>query len=416
MHLPIKSALPLALVASPLLLAATHSPMSAAAQPACGAGNVNASFASAASAPATLSHAAINTSEFAVPEMLLPTYVENDTDAIEQGQIVHPVAASLEVLITSEQEWDSLVNAPQSTARFQNTPRLFIENPYGPAATSYDGLAGSEVFISSQTNCNLKEDPAADTTLEESGAAAGDIPNGDIPNLEPAVVPPAPVDASEPNVTPAETDAPATVDAPTDSSINVPIEGLSPVPTVRPEDQPVADPSRDPNNFTPEEFAPTPFDGSRTASLESLPDGSYRYLSGSFETRAYSDAVLVQNGGSIFLLTKVGNQVTGNLMPRLGLPGICVTGTLSGDVITGAAYPDDTANIEQVSAREVGETYEPYGSGALQIRRSQTAGDRTYYAGALLDLSNFSRINAGTALAPTACEVPTVEDSAETAD
>ena len=201
------------------------------------------------------------------------------------------------------------------------------------------------------------------------------------------------------------------MDVPADSSINVPTEGLRPVPTVRPEDQPQANPLRDPNNFTPEAFAPTPFDGSRTASLESLPDGSYRYLAGSFETRAYSDAVLVENGGSIFLLTKVGNQVTGNLMPRLGLPGICVTGTLSGDVITGAAYPGDTADVAQESAREIGDAYDPYGSGALQIRQSQTVGDRTYYAGALLDLSNFSRINAGTALAPTACEVPTVEAS-----
>ncbi|MEL7143056.1 MAG: hypothetical protein AAFY33_13825 [Cyanobacteria bacterium J06643_4] len=431
MHLSIKSALPFALIASPLLLAATQPLTSEASQQACGAGHVNASFSSVASTPeastsvastptastaGAIGTSAVNVPDFVAPEMLSLTYAQNDANAAELGRIVHPVAASLQVLITSEQEWDSLVNAPQSTARFQNTPRLFVESPYGPDLTSSIDFAESEALAEAQTRCNLKEDPSADAEPEESEAAADDIPN-----LDPSVVPPAPADAPatapELEEMPAETDAPTTIDAPVpaDSSINVPTEGLSPVPTVRPEDLPVADPLRDPNNFTPEEFVPTPFDGSWTASLESLPDGSYRYLAGSFETRAYSDDVLVENGGSIFLLTKVGNQVTGNLMPRLGLPGICVTGTLSGDVITGAAYPDDTADIEQESAREVGDEYEPYGSGALQIRRSQTVGDRTYYADALLDLSNFSRINAGTALAPTACEVPTVEAAAETA-
>ena len=160
MHLSIKSALPFALVASPLLLAATRPPMSEAALSVCGADTINASFTSAASTPATLSSIVVSSPDFSMLEMLAPTYEESGADAVEQGQIVHPVAASLEVLITSEQEWESLVNAPQSTTRFQNIPRLFIESPYGPEATSSIEFVDSEALTEAQTRCNLKEDPS----------------------------------------------------------------------------------------------------------------------------------------------------------------------------------------------------------------------------------------------------------------
>jgi hypothetical protein len=140
--------------------------------------------------------------------------------------------------------------------------------------------------------------------------------------------------------------------------------------------------------------------------LESLPDGNYRYLAGEVEARAYSDEEVRSHGGSVFILKKQGNTVTGNLLPRLGLPGICVTGTVSGDIITGAAYPYDTTDSLQDSARDLGETFEPYGSGALQIRRTtRPAEGGLYYAGAVLDLAGFSRINAGSTRPPEGCSV-----------
>ncbi len=137
--------------------------------------------------------------------------------------------------------------------------------------------------------------------------------------------------------------------------------------------------------------------------LATLPDGNYRYVSGETEGSGYTDQALRQRGGSLFLLKKEGDTVTGDLLPRLGLPGICITGSVNGDTISGAAYPDDTTDTLQDSARNIGETFEPYGSGALQIRRTRTEGNRLYYASAILDLSNFSRINAGSSLPPTRC-------------
>ena len=169
----------------------------------------------------------------------------------------------------------------------------------------------------------------------------------------------------------------------------------------------LAIPTLDPGNFTPTDDAPTPFDGSVVPTLESLPDGSYRYLAGDFEYGSYTNEQLAANGGAVFLLTKAGNKVTGSLSDTFGAPGICVTGTLSGNTITGAAYPNTTDETNTPEA--VGESFVSYGSGGLQVRLPQTVGDRTYYPSALLDLTNFSRINAGTALAPTDCVVPTTD-------
>ncbi len=154
---------------------------------------------------------------------------------------------------------------------------------------------------------------------------------------------------------------------------------------------------------TPNSTDPALPDINTAPALADLPDGSYRYVSGGTEASVYTESELRQRGGSIFLLTKKGDTVTGDLLPRLGLPGICVVGSANGNTVSGAAYPYDTTDTLQDSARNIGETFEPYGSGALQIRRTRTEGNRLYYASAMLDLSNFSRINAGPSLPPTRC-------------
>lgn len=163
--------------------------------------------------------------------------------------------------------------------------------------------------------------------------------------------------------------------------------------------------AENPHTITPTNEEPTPFDGSVVITLESLPDGNYRYLAGTTENRTYTNAELRQHSGSLFVLTKVGSTVTGDLLPRFGLPGICVTGTVTDNTISGAAYPYDTTDSLQDSARDIGETFEPHGSGALQIRRTRTNENGVYYAGARLDLNNFTLINAGSSLPPTACVV-----------
>ena len=73
--------------------------------------------------------------------------------------------------------------------------------------------------------------------------------------------------------------------------------------------------------------------------LATLPDGNYRYISGGTEASIYTNQELRQRGGSIFLLKKEGDTVTGDLLPRLGLPGICITGSASGDTVSGGRLP-----------------------------------------------------------------------------
>lgn len=173
-------------------------------------------------------------------------------------------------------------------------------------------------------------------------------------------------------------------------------------PSVDPATLPTA---QDPSTYSGPDFEPTPFDGTVIRTLADMPDGNYRYIAGDAKKTVYSNEELQQRGGSVFVLSKAGDTVTGDLLPKIGLPGICVTGTVSGDVITGAAYPYDTTDTLQDSARQIGENYEPHGSGALKIRRTRTDGNRLYYAGALLDLSSFTPINAGSSLPPTSCQI-----------
>ncbi|MEL6489583.1 MAG: hypothetical protein AAFQ95_06435 [Cyanobacteria bacterium J06621_3] len=293
-----------------------------------------------------------------------------ETDAPQEAtnsHIVHPVQSSQQVLITTRREWMTVNAAP---------------------VHSY---------------CVTKEDPGEEPVDESNEEASDEVTpqpdatEGEIPELEPSAVP-APAQSTPPSIITPSTEAP--IEQPATEAEATPI----PTRTVAP---PPSDPTLDPGNFTPTDAAPTPFDGSVVPTLESLPDGSYRYLSGEFEYGNYTDEQLTANGSAVFLLTKVGNEVTGNLSETFGQADICVTGTLSGNTITGAAYPIATDNASAVE--NVGEAFVPYGSGGLQVRQPQMVGDRTYYTGALLDLTTFSRINAGTALAPTACVVPTTD-------
>lgn len=229
--------------------------------------------------------------------------------------------------------------------------------------------------------------------------------------------------------TPEETEnsvpLPVLNDAPPDSSDQQPNQQPDQQPDQQPADEPPAEQPSDSlpasgqppsgqleegrlidfTNMPADQLGTPPLQGRNSEPLANLPDGNYRYISGIAEDRAYSDEELRQRGGSLFILKKEGNQITGDLLPRIGLPGICVAGTANGNTVVGAAYPYDTTDTLQDSARYIGETYEPYGSGALQIRRTQTQGSGLYYADAVLDLSSFSMINAGSSLPPSRCGI-----------
>lgn len=324
----------------------------------------------------------------------------------------------------SENELTAFVRDRWNAAR-----RLIRENPYFSSGTPEEQAeaeslclaqleADYEVLIA-QANPNELPDlgtfpssPTPSSLIPSSPIPSSPTPNSPTvsPNRAPVNNPP--TNSAPTNTTPANTaPAPAAPAArPMPQPENQSPENQSMVnpaqPTARPAIDPAALPTaQDPSVYMGPEFEPTPFDGKVIRTLADRPDGNYRYIAGEAEERAYSNEELRQRGGSVFILKKTGNTVTGDLLPRIGLPGICVTGTVSGDIITGAAYPYDTTDTLQDSVRQIGETYEPHGSGALNIRRTQTDGDRLYYAGALLDLAEYTPINAGSSLPPSSCQL-----------
>jgi len=403
-RLPFKG---LAIVASPMLLAAT-SPPANTVQMSCG-----------------LSHPSGR------------EVVSSTSLAASEGHVVHPVASSTQAVVTSAQEWIAIwLNAAQDSlgqnAAAETMPDslAFVENAVSTASAQRQSrCTGGESSLK-----NSKEEPSDIPTLPSS------VPTGDLPNLDPAVLPPvspAPVPASPAPNAPAalpplvlppsapSSSAPSPSAAPSASGPTI----FAPIPT-RPTSPPPIDPTVDPTNVTPTSEPATPFDGVVTPTLAALPDGAYRYLSGNYEYGIYSDQQLAANGGAVVLLTKRGDRVVGNFYPRFGQSGICISGRLSEDTVVGPAYTIDAVTVDtngesisQNKVTEVGESYEPYaGVATFQVRQprivrvdataSQAAGEdlqqtvRIVYAESLLDLSEYSRINAGSALAPSDCDVP----------
>lgn len=303
--------------------------------------------------------------------------------------------------------------------RWNAVRRLIRENPYFSNSTPEE-QAQAEALCLAQIKADyevlLAQAPSGDQLLPDLGAFPS-IPI-DVPTASPEpmaspepVVRPQPVASPEPVVRPQPVVRPpiqpVESQPPTQSSIVTPTAAPLAIPIIDPATIQTA---KDPSIYMGPEAEPTPFDGIVIKTLSELPDGNYRYISGAAEERTYSNAELQQRGGSVFVLKKAGDSVTGDLLPKIGLPGICVSGTVEGNVITGAAYPYAAADSLQDSAQPIGEDYEPYSSGALKVRQTRTEGDRLYYAGALLDLSAFTPINAGSSLPPTSCQTDRTGD------
>ncbi len=244
------------------------------------------------------------------------------------------------------------------------------------------------------------------------------------PNIDPTVELPLPQPRIEPRVEPAPESIPAVPAAPVTPPVTPPatppvsqpvappsvsqppVQIVAPpavqTPEVLPTAPPQTEPSRsdrapsvDPYNFTPTTIQPIPFDGKTISTLSALADGSYRYLAGDAEPRVYSNAELNQRGGSIFLLSKVGNRVTGYLLPGIGRAGLCITGIASGDSITGTAYANAPSQSIETAAS-------PYDS-ILQLQNIRTDSSGLELANAVMDMSHYSLINVGSTLPPTEC-------------
>lgn len=374
----IKSFLPVALATSPLLLAAATPTTPAEMQLSCGLGRA------------------------IYREVIAPVQSANS-----QGHIVHPVASSPQALVTSAHEWTAIWRGAVQDLQAETAPPslAFVEEAVSAAPTQ------------AQSRCNRKESPT-ETPTTLSGATSGDIPNLDpsvLSPASPAPVPPAAMPLPDFSTPELSTERPPAETLPGSPELAVPTASPTfSIPT-RPISPPPADPGIDPTNVTPTSDPATPFDGVVVPALEALPDGVYRYLSGNYEYGIYSNEQLIANGGAVFLLTKTGDRVVGNFYPTLGQSGVCVDGVLRSNSVLGPAYvmnpiPLDTVASEtdaQGTPTAAAASYQPYeGRPSFQVRQPQVLGSRLFYAESLLDLSEYSRINAGTALAPTACDVP----------
>ena len=375
-----KFALPVTLLASPLLLAAAQ-PVDL---------ETYGIYCNDPSTSSQLNAPVANASEQSGPLQ---------SDAIAQPSAAS--AASMAALVRSERQMSVF-----SSDRWPAALRLLLSNPYAESPTASHPQPSA---APADSNCLAdKGEPSASSAARQSffrklplssgpqvAQASGELPDlsGPLPTPAPAVKPPA---ADIPAVEPPAAEPPAKLPAVEPPAVP------SPSPNPSPLSQP---PSFDPSNVTPTTVNPTPFNGRPITTLAALSDGNYRYLSGEAEDRLYTREELQQRGGALFVFKKEGNVVTGNLLPRIGLPGICVTGIASGNTVSGEAYPEGSAST--VSDRTVAsETFQPQGSGALQIRHTtRTASGGLYYAGAILDLSNFSMINAGPSLPPASCNM-----------
>ncbi|MBE9060244.1 hypothetical protein [cf. Phormidesmis sp. LEGE 11477] len=129
------------------------------------------------------------------------------------------------------------------------------------------------------------------------------------------------------------------------------------------------------------------------SAIASLPDGNYRLTSATNVPNDISNAELASSGGRLFTFKKSGNTIIGNLNDFDGGFNACVTGSVNGNLVTGQAFTND------LGTNVLGRNYlDP----ALTLELGEQAtGDR--YDNSVLNLSGFSRINAGTASPPTRC-------------
>jgi len=128
--------------------------------------------------------------------------------------------------------------------------------------------------------------------------------------------------------------------------------------------------------------------------LADLPDGNYRMTSAEYPVRVVTDEELLANGGYLFVFRKRGDAVTGIFGHIDGETGACITGTVSGDTITGQAYTNDQpATIN-------GTTY----LGPLQVLQLGTPVNNLRYDGSVMNVESLFRINAGTRIPVETCE------------
>ena len=309
--------------------------------------------------------------------------------------------------------------------RWATALRLLLSNRYTQESHSANSITNTPATAPTENNCLAQGKKTSESLIaqarlnpnEPTIVAQDDLlPDLSEPPARPVPTRPIPTSptpnrsnspAPAPTVRPLPRPTPSVEQPANPTPTRTPIRTLPAPPPARPANDstpagfPLGQPSSvDPTNVTPTNVNPTPFDGSPIQTLASRPDGNYRYVAGAAESRAYTDADLQSRGNAVFILRKEGNRVTGNLLPQIGQLGICVTGVVSGDRISGTAYPQSATAAET------------YSNEALQVQRpvGEGSAEGLYYASAVLDLSDFSMINAGSSLPPERCQ-PAMADT-----
>lgn len=132
--------------------------------------------------------------------------------------------------------------------------------------------------------------------------------------------------------------------------------------------------------------------------ISSLPDGNYRFWSGSSPNAIVSDSEI--NGDALFLFQKKGNNVTG-IYGYFDQEAICVQGQVNDNTVTGISVQ----NLRGARVISAGETFQNFGpDNSIQVRRGRQIDSNTVrYNSTLLNLTGLKRINAGPTLPPSRC-------------
>jgi hypothetical protein len=140
----------------------------------------------------------------------------------------------------------------------------------------------------------------------------------------------------------------------------------------------------------------------KIAKVADLPDGTYRFWSGSARDANISDEELLKQGGLLYVFSKKGNRAIGSISQIDNEAGACVEGLLGGNTVSGFA----TTYQPQTEFNKT-DSFEPLSiipDGALKVRRgAKVGGDRVRFASALLNLNGYSKITTGKSKAPTSC-------------
>lgn len=138
------------------------------------------------------------------------------------------------------------------------------------------------------------------------------------------------------------------------------------------------------------------------AKIADLPDGNYRYWTGTPQGLTVTDEQLIEAGGVLFRFRKQGNTIVG-IYGAIDNETICITGRVTGNTVAGNAVrtgePGNPATLLSSDDTFVAWDSSDY----LKVRRGRQTGSDVRYASALLELSRFNRINAGSQLPPERC-------------